>query len=194
MESLDYYPDLGVGHVFSKSWGVFRENMGLVFAVVIVHILIVAISSFTFILPLLIMGPLQAGTYFLFVRLVRDEEVELRDMFDGFKEFGRALGVYWLYALVVVVGTLLLVIPGIVLALGLMPAVYLVLDAEHGVGDTMQEAWEMTKGHKWALFVLFLAIIGIVILGVLVFIVGAFFAGTFSYIVLATAYDELSQA
>ena len=74
-----------------------------------------------------------------------------------------------------------------------MPAMYLVLDENYGVGDTLQESWDMTKGHKWSIFVLLLAIMGVMILGLLAFFVGAIFAAAFSYVVMATAYDELAQ-
>jgi len=195
MESTEYYPNLEVGHIFSRSWEVFKANMGLVFGVLAVQILVTMISAIIPIIgPLLIGGPLGAGVYFVLVRLVRDEEVVVRDMFDGFKEFGRTLGVYWLYSIVVMVGMILFVVPGLILAIGLMPAMYLVLDSNYGVGDTLQESWEMTKGHKWSLFVLSLAIMGIIILGVLAFLVGAIFAIAFAYVVMAAAYDELSQA
>jgi uncharacterized membrane protein len=194
MQNSDYYPNLDVGYIFSKSWGVFKDNMGFVLGVLVVQILIVMVSAVIPILPLLISGPLQAGIYLLLVRLVRDEDVALQDMFEGFKEFGRTLGVYWLYSLVVMVGLILLVVPGVVLAIGLMPAMFLVLDANYGVSDTLQESWEMTRGHKMSLLVLYLAIMGVVILGVLVFVVGAVFAIAFSYVVIATAYDELAQA
>jgi len=197
MESTEYYPNLEVGHLFSRSWEVFKANIGLVFGVLIVQFLILiilaAIPVIGWLLSLLIVGPLQAGAYFVFVRMVRDEDVVVRDMFDGFKEFGRTLGVYWLYSIVIMIGTLLLVVPGIILAVGLMPAMYLVLDANYGIVDTLKESWDMTKGYKWSLFVLFLAIFGIVILGTLVFLVGAIFAIAFAYVVVATAYDELSQ-
>jgi uncharacterized membrane protein len=159
--------------------------MGLVFAIAVVQILVLAISAIIPFLPLLITGPLQAGCYYAFVRIVRGEAVEVRDMFDGFQEFGRSLGVYWLYSLA-------LVVPGIILALGLMPAMYLVLDDRYGIGDTLQESWDMTRGYKWSIFVIGLVIFLLLVLGLLVFIVGAVFVAVYAYIIMATVYDELS--
>ncbi len=52
MESTEYYPNLEVGHIFSRSWEVFKANMGLVFGVLAVQILVTMISA---IIP--IIGP-----------------------------------------------------------------------------------------------------------------------------------------
>ena len=194
MESTVYYPNLQVSHVFGRAWQTLKDNMGLVFGMVIVEILILLISAIIPLLPLILTGPLQAGVYYAFVRMLRGEEVEFSNMFDGFQQFGRALGVYLLYTLAVLAAMLLLIVPGIILAIGLLPAMYLILDDDYGVGDTLQEAWDMTRGYKWDIFVIMLAIMGMCILGLLVFIIGVFFTAVFAYVIMAAVYDELAQA
>jgi uncharacterized membrane protein len=194
MESEYYYPNLEVRYVFTRAWEVFRENMGIVFGIVIVQILILGAASFIPLLPLLLAGPLSAGCYYAIVRLVRGEEVEIRDMFDGFKQFGRTFGVYFMYAIFVGIGMILLVVPGVIAAIGLMPAMYLVLDANYSVGDTLRESWEMTRGYRWSIFVIALVIGLLSIVGLIALIIGAFFVGVYGYVVMATVYDELAQA
>lgn len=193
MEDQYDYPDLSVGHVLRRSWAVFRANMGLVFAVAIVELLVVSASGFIPFLPLLIVGPLVAGGNYVLVRLVRGEEAEVREVFDGFKEFGRSLGVYWASALLAIVGMILLVVPGIVAMVGLLPAMYLVLDADYDVGDTLRLSWELTKGYKWDLFVLLLVVLLLIVIGFFFLIIGALFVGVYANVVLAAAYDELSK-
>lgn len=193
MESSTYYPNLGVSYVFGRAWDIFRENMGLVFGIVAVQILVLMAAAFIPILPLIIGGPLQCGAYYAILKIVRGEEVEVKNVFDGFQEFGRTLGVYWAYALVVGVGLLLLLIPGLILGLGLWPAFFLVMDERYGIGDTLQEAWEMTKGHKWSLLVIYIAIAALMLVGLLAFVIGILFAVVFAYVVGAVAYDELAS-
>lgn len=192
MESSAYYPNLSVGHVFGRAWEVFRDNMGLIFGIVAVQMLVPMVAVVIPILPPIIVGPLQCGAYYAILKIVRDEEVEVKNVFDGFEEFGRTLGVSWAYALIVGVGLMFLFVPGLILGLGLWPALFLVMDEQFGIGDTLQEAWEMTKGHKWSLFAIYLAIAGLMLVGLFAFIIGILFVAVFAYVVGAVVYDELA--
>jgi uncharacterized membrane protein len=193
MEEQYDYPDLSVGHVLRRSWEIFRANMGLVFAIAVVQVLILSIAGVIPVLPLLVAGPLTAGCNYTLVRLVRGEDVEIRDVFDGFKEFGRTLGVSLAEILLIVIGTILLIVPGVIVAVGLFPALYLVLDADHGVKDTLRVSWELMRGYKWDLFVLSVVVFLLCLLGVLALVIGAVFVGVYATVVMATAYDELSK-
>jgi uncharacterized membrane protein len=88
------------------------------------------------------------------------------------KGFWRYLGTSVLVFLAVVAGLILLIVPGIILALALSFALYLSVDTGLGPVAALKESLAMTKGHRWSLFVLTLALIGINLLGMLALLIG----------------------
>lgn len=201
MERDFYAPDLSIGHLFSRSWPRFKENAALLIGALAVYALITGAvpelwdgASLLDLIVFLIGGPLTVGLYWMMLKVQRDEPVEFGDLFAGFSEFGRALGVYVLYSIAVVIGLVLLVVPGIVLAVGLWPALYLVLDDGLGVTDTLSKAWDMTKGHRWRLFALGVVLFLFTMLGLVALIVGVFVTGALATLVSAAAYEELALA
>ena len=197
-------PDLSVGHLFSRGWETFKANFWLSLGIAVLYLVLTSLGSggaghggfsgFLNLVGFVIAGPLTAGVYNVYLRMARGESVEFASMFDGFKQMGKSVGVYWLMLLATIVGFVLLVVPGIVLGLGLLPAMFLVLDGNLGVMDTLKRSWEMTNGYKWQLFLVALAVVGINILGLVALVIGVFITMTVTMLIFAAAYDELAGA
>lgn len=109
------------------------------------------------------------------------------------RPFWSFLGVWILSFIVVVLGLVAFVIPGIILGLGFSLAPYLVVDRGLGPIGAMGESWRITKGHKWRLFLLFLVLLGINILGLLALVLGVLVAIPVSLLAMAHAYRTLSS-
>jgi uncharacterized membrane protein len=199
-----YRPDLSVGHLFARSWPLFKDNLGVLVGAFIVYSILVGMgSNFTDehtsfnllgLVSFIIAGPLTAGLYAMVLRVQRHEPVVFSDLFEGFREFGRAFGVYVLTTIALIVGFLLLVVPGIILAVGLWPGLFLVMDDDLGVVDTLKEAWALTDGYRLQLFGLGVVMLFFTLAGLLALIVGVFFTGAFAVLVMAAAYEELVLA
>lgn len=200
---MHYAPDLSVSSLFSRAWDSFREHMGFILAVFLIYALLTGgwgffnddlFGGFGSLIMFIIAGPVTAGTYAVALSLIRNERPEIGDMFVGFREFGRAFGVYALSTIAIIVGMIFLIVPGIYLAVALVPAMYLVLEDDLGITDTLRKAFDMTKGYRWHIFVVGVALIGINILGLIALIVGIIFTGAFSLLVGAALFDELDRA
>jgi uncharacterized membrane protein len=204
-DAPSYRPELRIGPVISRAWNIYKNNLGIVLGATAVYLLIIFVLSGGELLGLgmglqltgnllviILGGPLTVGYYGIMMRLVRGEEANIGDLFDGFQHFGRAVGVYLLMSLATLVGLILLIVPGIIVAVGLWPSLYLVYDERHGVVETLQRAWELTRGHKLELFVLGIVLILIGVLGLLAFVVGLILTVAFVYVAAAVAYEELS--
>lgn len=107
-------------------------------------------------LSLVMIGPLRVGLLNTLLRTNRGEAATYGDIFCGFKRWWKSCAVFILVSLMTVIGFMLLVVPGIILALGLLPAIFLVMDEDLGIMDTISKAWDMTKGKKTDLFVFYL--------------------------------------
>lgn len=120
------------------------------------------------------------------------DKVSVRDMWNP-SPFLYYLGGQVLVGIAVIIGFILLIVPGVILALGLMFTSYLIIDKNRGPIEAMKESWRITKGNRWNLFLLVLAIIGINILGLLALVVGLLVSVPVSMIAIAHAYRTLEH-
>lgn len=117
--------------------------------------------------------PLGVGMTYLFLRLVRGEAgVGIETLLAGYKRYVPLLGTSALMAVIIGIGLVLFVVPGIVASLGLMQAPMLVLDQGLSPVDAIKGSWAMMRGHKLDAFLLGLAFALLFFLGALALLVG----------------------
>lgn len=107
----DYTVDLGES--LAGSWGILRENPGLVIgasALVFLALLGVNLVPYLgFLVSLILTGPLMGGLWWFFLRRVRRQPTSVGDAFSG---FGPRFGHLVLVNIVINVATALCVLPG----------------------------------------------------------------------------------
>lgn len=118
----------------------------------------------------ILMMPLGIGTTAFFVSLIENENFEAKDLFKYYHDFVKVVGVTVLMGLVVMLGYICFIIPGIILTLSysLVPII-LIKKPELGIVETLKYSREKMQGHKLDTFVLGLSFIGWAILGTLTF-------------------------
>lgn len=122
---------------------------------------------------LVIGGPLTMGITRIFLKVYDKQAFELGELFDGFKEFSRTFTAYLLIAIYVFLWMLLLIVPGIIAALGYAMTFYIMAeDPNIAARDAMRKSKEMMFGHKTELFMLGLSFIGWAILATIPFGIG----------------------
>jgi len=99
---------------------------------------------------------------------------------------------YVLYTLIVVIGFLLLIVPGIYLAIKYQYVQYLIVDKNMDVIEAFKESGKMTNGHKWNLLLLLLLFLMITILGVMALGIGLLVAVPIVIVAQAYVYKKLS--
>jgi uncharacterized membrane protein len=92
--------------------------------------------------------------------------------------------------IVVVVGFILLIVPGIILSIKLQYIDYLIVDKKMGF-EAINKSWDMTKGVKWQLFLFGLTLALINILGFIAILLGLFITIPLSMIAAAYVYRKL---
>ena len=125
----------------------------------------------------LVLSVLNYGGDLLFLRGIRNEKIEVREIFDGFKKnYLNIILANLLTFAIVGLGFIFLIVPGIILACRLSFVSYLVMDKNMEPVAAVEKSWEMTRGHGWKIFGMGLLVIPIIIAGLLCFIVGIIFA------------------
>ena len=127
------------------------------------------------------------GLLSIYVKYVDGDTVEVLDVFEPIELFWNYAGVIILYCILVGVGVLALVVPGIVVACGLSLAQYLAIDKNMTPVTALKASWKITEGHKGTI-ALFLASL-VVINGIgLMSIVGIIVTAPISGLAYASVY------
>ena len=137
--------------------------------------------------------PLQWGFYTYFLNLKRSKYA-LKDIFDGYTSgnFVRTLLTLLLYSLIILIGTVLLIVPGIIFALKYSQVYFLMKDEpELKYMEALRKSGEMMKGHKMQLFLLCLSFIAWIILAFLTFGIGFLWLEPYMFVTFAHYYEDL---
>lgn len=151
------------------------------------------LQSAGLLLSIFVIIPIAYGfelSFLKFLRGSKDDTVER--MFDGFKTYGRALGVTLLQALFVFLWSLLLIIPGIIKSFAYAMAVYISKDyPELSPNECLDLSQEMMDGHKMDLFLLYLSFIGWALLCILSLGIGFLWLIPYINVSAAKFYEEI---
>jgi len=101
------------------------------------------------------------GYAFATLKAARGEKPSARDLVRPFSQFSAVVLSAILLVLIVGLGFVLLIVPGIFFLCRLAFVPYLVVDQRAGVGGAIKGSWQMTRGHFWRIFLLGLTYFGV---------------------------------
>lgn len=163
---------------------------------VIATLLFFVVSAVAGIMPLIslvISGALGIGYCTYYLRFIRGEYPDVSEIFSGFSQFLQSLIAFLLILIIVGIGFLFLIVPGVIAALGLGMTYFIMADNPGmNATDAMQESWDMMKGHKTQLFLLHLSFLPWAILCIFTLFIGILWLYPYMYTSLANFYMEVS--
>ena len=122
-----------------------------------------------------IASPIGMSTNWVFLKAVRREKIEIKDMFSVFeRNYWNAVIAGLIKTIIIVLGFLMLIVPGIIFACRFAFVSYLVIDEKMEAIEALKASWAMTKGHGWTIFGMALLAFLIIIAGLLVLFFGVF--------------------
>lgn len=143
------------------------EALALVISVVIGALLFIMLVST--VVKCFINNPIKMGCDSFYLKNSDDPNTGVGEIKTGFKpSYGRNIWALFLKDLLVSLGCLLFIVPGVIIALQyqLVPFI-LAEDPDIKAGDALRKSKEMMKGHKWEAFMLDLSFFGWYFLGAL---------------------------
>lgn len=137
--------------------------------------------------------PMQFGYMVAHLHASRqDLPADISDLFFGYKRFWHVLGTMLLQMLAILAGTILLVIPGIILSFAYAIVPFVLRDnPELSPVEVLQKSRMMMKGHKMDLFLLYLSFIGWVLLCFLTFFVGFLWLAPYLQMTEVKFYEKI---
>jgi len=198
-------PEIGVGAVYGHGWRQLRKHFGILLGVTIVMFLLGALPGVTqetgtksygllaAAYQVLFIGPVTYGGYYVFLTAARDEAPSFADLFAGFRNYGNVVLASFVVSLIIGIGVLFLVVPGIIFACKLVFVPYLVMDRKLRAFDAMNESWRITDGYAWTVFFAIVAAIPIVIAGVILLGVGVILSVIWIGLAFSALYLAVSE-
>jgi uncharacterized membrane protein len=142
-------------------------------------------------LSLLLSGTLLVGINRAILGMFAGREPTIETMFSGFDRFGDAFLLSLVSGLLVALGFIALIVPGIILTVLWIFSNLIVAETSLDFWSAMQRSVELTRGYRWQIFLLMLASIPILILGLLVLCIGVVVAEAVVFTAFALAYRFL---
>lgn len=182
---------------FKKNWKLFLELAFFSFIVTsfvkIPFAVFIREDIFASALTLVLGVIIEAGTIKIVLSSVDGKKSRFLDVFSAYRLFFKYLLASLLYGLFVAVGFVLLIVPGIIVAVRLSFIPYIVVDKKLGPIEAIKESWKMTSGKTVSLLLFYLTLLGVCFLGVLALFVGLFVAIPVTLLATGHVYRKLSK-
>ena len=194
-----------IGEAIRFGWNTMKSNLGFFIGILIVSVLIGVvpdvIERLVSSIPIRIVVGIPfwvlnlviwMGLIRIALRLHDNKDVGFTDLFSCFPLFFNYLFGSILYGLIIFVGIILLIIPGIIWAIKFQFYSYFIVDEGLGPIEALKRSSLITKGFKWNLFLLGLLLILINVLGALCLLVGLFATIPTAMLAVSFVYRKLA--
>ena len=136
-------------------------------------------------------GPVMASYLHMAHLASKDQKIEMSDYFKGFEKAGSLIKLNLLIFLVVLLGLIMLVIPGIYFAVSYVFSHFFVWFYDKQPSEAMSLSRRTVSGNFKQILLLFLILAGINLLGIMALGVGILLTMPFSFCVVYAAFDDI---
>ena len=134
---------------------------------------------------------LSAGYFMVTFQIARNRPRGFGDFFKGFNRYLPILLVSWVTGLLVVLGLVILILPGIYLATGYAFSLPLVVDKNLGFWSAMETSRRLITRRWFSFFVLGVVLVLVNIVGALALLVGLLVTIPLSQCIITAAYEDI---
>ena len=142
---------------------------------------------------ILLEWPLQYGVDYASLTASRSASPRIGTLFAAFRVYWNAILASLLSAAIIIMGIVMLVIPGIFFIVKLIFVTYLVVDRKMEPVDAVKESWRMTKGYGWRIFGMLVLAVPVALLGLLAFGIGVVISIMWINLALASMYEAVAR-
>ncbi len=131
-----------------------KEALSKLFRFILYYLPVILIWSFV----------ITPGLYKIHLKLTRNLPSRLSEIFTDFSTIVRLAIASFVLSFIVIIGFILLIVPGVYFALRFQLFGFLIVDKGLGPIEALKESWRLTEGKVGNLFVLGLIVFGIALL------------------------------
>ena len=192
---LEKATPIDIASCVSRGWTLVRDNAGLTIGATLLMLLVsfgLAALPVVGLLAFFVNPVLLGGLAYVFTRRIRGENPQVGEAFNGFSLAFLQLGLGGLVsALLIAVGLLLCVLPGIYLAIGYTFALPLIIDKKYDFWTAMEVSRRVVHRQWWTIFGLALMLFLLNIIGLLACLVGCIVTAPLTVAAIQYAYEDI---
>jgi uncharacterized membrane protein len=143
------------------------------------------------IISALVTATLELGLARIYLRYRDGEKPIFENLFDGVHRCHIYVAAMLIMGVAVVMGLVLLIVPGIIMMLRLWFVGFVLVDEKVGPLEAIQRSWDITRGYTRNLFAFFFLLLGINLLGAICLGVGLLGSVPLSGLAMAHIYRIL---
>ena len=180
---------------FKTGWDLFRQYptgfVGFCLLNLLIQALLNSLSYVGAVASIAVTSPLFMGNFIVSAKLLQGKTPEFRDFFAGFQYLLPLMLLSLVAGLFIGIGTLLLIIPGIYLAVAYMFASYLVVDRRLDFWPAMELSRHTLNPRWFGFFAFMLLLVLLNLAGALLLGVGLLVTIPVSFCAVTVAYAEI---
>jgi len=178
---------ISVEHLLQQGFNIFRKAPAELILYGIFYLLV----SSNPVTGIILGGPATMGFYILARKIDRGEKISINDFTLSFNMFFPLLALNLLMWILISLGLLLLIIPGIYLAVSFIFSWFFVWFYDVESAEALRLSKKLVSGNLSQVFVLCLVLFGLLLLGSLAFGVGVLLAVPLVHLVIYAAFNDL---
>lgn len=199
-----------ISAAFSTAWETFKAHAGFFIGMYVLTTVIVAIpyvitmslsandkSGAAFLLNIvcwLVGSAVGLGMTTIALAALDKKPLAIGMLVSNMQRFGSYFGATVLVSVIVGLGTILFIIPGVILGVRLMFWPFFMVDKNMSTMDAIKASWRMTSGRFFDAFLFVLACIGLAILGAIPLFLGLLVVVPVILLATAQFYRSMNNA
>ncbi|MEB2781861.1 hypothetical protein U3A58_15810 [Algoriphagus sp. C2-6-M1] len=194
---IDSGVDFDIKEILTKAWEMFKSRalfhvgyMVLIGAIQAGFALY--LKDFTFLYSIFLAPPLVCGFYLVANRQSQKEYIDFQNYFDGFKYWWNLMSANLISSIVIVLGIICFVVPGIYLLIGYMFCLLFVIFGGFDFWTSMELSRKLVHTNWVKFFVFGLALLALNLAGFLCLIVGLLITVPMTYLAVYILFEELT--
>lgn len=194
-----------MGDAISFGWNAFKQHAPLLISVFLVAILVPGFIRWMgervarnggmlfliHVIEFVVACAIELGILKIALRIRDGKPVEFANLFDSVDLIAYYVAACVLCSIAVFLGLVLLIVPGIIIAVRLLFVGYWIVDERRGPLDAIQRSWDLTSGLTLDLFLFGILLIAINVLGLVLFLVGVLVTLPVTTLAAADIYRRL---
>jgi uncharacterized membrane protein len=187
--------DVKSGDYFRSGWEIFKKFpvgfVGYFLITIVITFILNSIPKIGGLFTFVIAVPLNAGFFVVSAKLLKNQVPVFADFFSGFKSFPQLALLGIVSSILILIGFILLIVPGIYLLVSYAFAIMFVLDRGLNFWPAMETSRRSVQTNWFKMFGFFLLLFLLNLCGILALGVGLLVTAPLSHCILTAAYEDI---
>jgi hypothetical protein len=183
---------------FARAWELYKAHpfffsLFMLLIISIQGMVVIYVQAYMIVYSTLLAPPLYAGFYLVANKISRGEEVIYPDFFGGFRFWIPTAVISLLTQVLIAIGLIALIIPGIYLAVGYLFAIQMGIFGGIDPWSAMEWSRKLITRNWWRFLGLLLVLVVLNALGLLLAGIGLLFTVPLTFLVLYVVFEEITR-